>query len=337
MPSTISAKALSLLTVFGVVNALRPNTTSICDHYTPLLLGKENTPASQQQLMALITHTFILGNYTTPNVGVKVDGIAGPKTYQGHDVNLLPYFTGGYYSTNENGKPVAKNWLDDGGAGALLANKPANTTTSNQYQLLTHVYQYFGDFYGCSQQGGSEFPHYQGVASMWEVHKFMDPNLWESGYFNEQIVLAGKSIGFEEPDVNFTRDALDQTFTYRCIPPAAVIPPSAGPQLQTICSDVYSCPLAANANCSAYPDEGVVPYPGIANVTLLQGVPKENDTLGLSSTSASSSAGSSATASGSAATPSTSSNNAAAYTLAAGNPLMVVGSTVALFGMALLL
>jgi hypothetical protein len=38
-------------------------------------------------------------------------------------------------------------------------------------RLLTHVYQYFGDFYGCSQQGSDDFPHYQGVASMWEVHK----------------------------------------------------------------------------------------------------------------------------------------------------------------------
>ncbi|EXJ74970.1 uncharacterized protein A1O5_01666 [Cladophialophora psammophila CBS 110553] len=333
----MSANILSFVVAVGVVAALRPNTTSICDYYTPLVLGKENTPANQQELMALITHIFILGNYTTPNVGVKVDGIAGPFTYEGHDVNLLPYFTGGYYSTNENGKPVAKNFLDDGGAGALLANKPANTTTSNQYKLLTHVYQYFGDFYGCSQQGVPDFPHYQGVASMWEVHKFMDPNVWEAGYFNEQIVLAGKSIGFEEPDVNFTREALDQTFTYRCIPPAAVIPPSAGPQLQTICSDVYSCPLAANANCSAYPDNGVVPYPEIANVTLLQGVPKENDTLGLSSTSTSSSASASATASGSAATPRTSSTNAAAYTLAAGNSMVALGSMVALLGMRLLL
>lgn len=158
----------------------------------------------------------------------------------------------------------------------------------------------------------------------------MDPNIWEAGYFNEQIVLAGKSIGFEEPDVNFTRDALDQTFTYRCIPPAAVIPPSAGPQLQTICSDVNSCPLAKNANCSAYPDGGVVDYPTIANVTLLQGVPKENDTIGLSSASASAStASASSTASGSAA-PSTTSTGAAAYTFGTGNPMMVIGATLLL-------
>src|SRR3978361_1939834 len=155
----------------------------------------------------------------------------------------------------------------------------------------------------------------------------MDSNLWESGYFNEQIVLAGKSIGFEDPDVEYTRVGLDQTFTYRCLPAAAVIPPSAGPQLQTICGDINSCPLAENANCSAYPDDGVLVYPAIANVTLLEGVPKENDTITLSSGSAAatptatatgagsdSAATGSSTASGSAASQSTASSGAAAYT-----------------------
>lgn len=37
--------------------------------------------------------------------------------------------------------------------------------------LLTHVYQYFGEFYGCSEQGTAGFPKYKGVASMYEVHK----------------------------------------------------------------------------------------------------------------------------------------------------------------------
>jgi hypothetical protein len=49
---------------------------------------------------------------------------------------------------------------------------PGHSTHHSVYsRLLTHVYQYFGDFYGCSQQGSDDFPHYQGVASMWEVHK----------------------------------------------------------------------------------------------------------------------------------------------------------------------
>lgn len=83
-------KALTILAAVGTVLAQRPNDTSICDYYTPAVLKEENTPASQQKLMTLIAHTFILGNYTTPNLGVKVAGIAAPNEFEGHAVNLLP-------------------------------------------------------------------------------------------------------------------------------------------------------------------------------------------------------------------------------------------------------
>ena len=125
--------ALFFLATLGVATALRPNGTSICDYYTPIITGKDNSPASQYECMLKITHTLILGNYTTPNVGIKVQGVAGPASYEGHEVNILPYFTGGYYSTNDGGDTgVVKNFLDDGGATALLANMPANGTNSNQ-------------------------------------------------------------------------------------------------------------------------------------------------------------------------------------------------------------
>lgn len=118
-----------------VVNADRPGNVSICDYYTPLLLGVENSAASQLKLMATLTHTFILGNYTTPNVGIAVAGVAAPGNFEGHEVNMLNYFTGAYYSTNGYNNAstgIAKNFLDDGGATALLADKPANTKTSSQ-------------------------------------------------------------------------------------------------------------------------------------------------------------------------------------------------------------
>ena len=83
--------------------------------------------------MLLITHTFILGNYTTPNVGINVHGVATPGSFEGHEVYMLPYFDGGYASTNKGGSHgVVKNFLDDGGAVPLEMNKPANTTNSNQ-------------------------------------------------------------------------------------------------------------------------------------------------------------------------------------------------------------
>lgn len=111
----------------------RPENTTICDYYTPLITGKANSPASQQELMLLITHTFILGNYTQPNVGVPVAGVAAPGKFMGHDVYMLPYFVGGYASTNLGGQHgVVKNFLDDGGAVPLAMNQPANGTHSNQ-------------------------------------------------------------------------------------------------------------------------------------------------------------------------------------------------------------
>lgn len=131
--TTMFLKALTILAAVGTVLAQRPNDTTICDYYTPAVLKEENTPASQQRLMTLIAHTFILGNYTTPNLGVKVAGIAAPNEFEGHAVNLLPYFTGGYASTNLGGPHgVAKNFLDDGGPVPLLISKPANGTNSNQ-------------------------------------------------------------------------------------------------------------------------------------------------------------------------------------------------------------
>lgn len=124
------ALALALL---RTVTANRPENTTICDYYTPLITGRENSPSSQQELMLTITHTFILGNYTQPNVGIPVAGIAAPGTFDGHDVNMLPYFVGGYASTNLGGpNGEVKNFLDDGGPVPLSMNEPANGTHSKQ-------------------------------------------------------------------------------------------------------------------------------------------------------------------------------------------------------------
>ena len=68
-----------------------------------------------------------------PNVGIKVAGILAPGTYEGTNVNLLPYFNGQLASSNRGGNAgVAINFLDGGGASPLLLNKPANDTKSNQ-------------------------------------------------------------------------------------------------------------------------------------------------------------------------------------------------------------
>lgn len=68
-----------------------------------------------------------------PNVGVKVPGILAAGTYNGAEVNLLPYFNGDLASSNRGGSSgVSVNFLDGGGAAPLMKNMPANDDKSNQ-------------------------------------------------------------------------------------------------------------------------------------------------------------------------------------------------------------
>ena len=123
--------ALAILATIGAAVAQRPKDTSICDYYTTALL-KENNATNQYTLLTLLVNTAVIGNYTKPNVGIKVDGILAPGEFNGTKVNLLPYFNGGLASSNRGNKAVAINFLDDGGAAPLMMNKPANGTDSNQ-------------------------------------------------------------------------------------------------------------------------------------------------------------------------------------------------------------
>jgi hypothetical protein len=220
---------------------------SICDKYTTALL-KENTGANQLTLLTLLVNTVVIGNYTKPNMNA-VPGILAKGTYNGTEVNLLPYFNGGLASSNRGGgSGVSINFLDDGGAVPLTMNMPANGTSSNQYKLMTHLYQYFGALLGCSATG---FPSYAGFGSQAAVHRFMDLSAAEVGYFIEQVALAATSFGVTMDDVAVVGKALNTIFNVRCAPPTTVIP-AQGAQLQSICED-ETCPLAPMATCAAYP------------------------------------------------------------------------------------
>ncbi|KAI1324426.1 hypothetical protein F5Y16DRAFT_307634 [Xylariaceae sp. FL0255] len=244
------SKTLALGAVATGVNAQRPSNTSICDYYTTALL-KNNTADNQATLLTLVVNTVVIGNYTQPNVGVIVPGILAPGKYNGVDVNLLPYFNGDLASSNRGGSNgVSINFLDDGGATPLTMNKPSNGTTSNQYFLLTHLYQFFGSLLGCSEQGMPGFDAYMGHPSMYEVHKFMDLDEAELGYFITQVGLAASSFGVADSDVQAVGTALNSTFGYRCSAPATVIK-AQGPQLQAICI-ADDCPLATSAVCASY-------------------------------------------------------------------------------------
>src|SRR5271154_2137954 len=234
-----------------VVMGQRPMNTSICDYYTTALL-MNNTAENQMTLLTLIVNTAVIGNYTQPNVGIMDPGIlASGQMQEGAPVDLLRYFNGSLMSTNVNGKAGTVNFLDDGGATPLMMNKPANTNSSAQYFLLTHLYQYFGALLGCSMQGtGGVFSGYQGDPSQYQIHKFMNLSKPEMDYFITQVGLSAASFGAATSDVEAVGMALNDTFNMRCSPPTVVIP-AQGSQLQAICINP-DCPLASGAVCAQY-------------------------------------------------------------------------------------
>jgi hypothetical protein len=114
-----------LMVMAGYVAAAIPPNTSICNYYTQLLFGVNN--ATNQLLhITMLVNTALIGNYTTPNVGVAVTGILNSGTFQGTPVNLLPYFDGSLKSANRGGtNGTCINFLDDGGAAPLKQNMPS--------------------------------------------------------------------------------------------------------------------------------------------------------------------------------------------------------------------
>ncbi|KAK3361676.1 hypothetical protein B0T24DRAFT_585432 [Lasiosphaeria ovina] len=239
-----------VLAAAAVVHAQRPSNVSICDYYTTALL-QNNTAENQYKLLTLLVNTAVIGNYTTPNVGVAVPGILTPGTFNGTAVMLAPYFTGALASTNSGGTSgKSVNFLDGGGAAPLQKNMPAEDNKSNQYFLLTHLYSFFGALLKCSGYSQPTFPSYTGSASMYDVHKFMALDAAEVGYFIEQVALAAASFGVAESDLMAVGAALSGLFARRCSPPTEVVPPQ-GPALQAICIQ-SDCLLADGAMCGLY-------------------------------------------------------------------------------------
>ncbi|ESZ90916.1 hypothetical protein SBOR_8688 [Sclerotinia borealis F-4128] len=238
------------LVLVGAVGAQRPKDTSICDYYTTALL-KDNTATKQLILLTHLVNYALIGSYDKSNMGgLLFPGIFGGGTYNGIKVDLLPYFDGRLASTNVGNKPVTVNFLDDGGFRPLSQGLPSFGTTSNQYFLMTHLYEYFGVLLGCSKQGGAVRPAYSGSGSQYNVHKFMHLSNVEVSYFIQQVTLSAQAIGVGTLDLMIVGNELRQSFGYRCLPPTTVVP-AQGPQLQSICTD-NTCPLALNNTCTLY-------------------------------------------------------------------------------------
>ena len=148
---------------------------SICNTYTTSILGS-NAPETQHLLMTLFVNTALVGNYTTPNTGVAVNGIMWPGEWKGQPVNLMPWFNGDLASSNpcedDCGQGVSVNWLNSGGPDALRQNLTSYETGTNQFYFVTHLTQYFGYLLGCSDFGTS-YLRYNGSTNMYHIHKYM--------------------------------------------------------------------------------------------------------------------------------------------------------------------
>ncbi|TGO41113.1 hypothetical protein BHYA_0026g00190 [Botrytis hyacinthi] len=245
--NSLTVAAFSLV---GTTVAQRPAGTTICDYHATALF-KDNTSFNQKKLLVYVVNRALIGNTgDQPAPSINVPGILTNGTYDGIKVSLLPYFNGELVSTNGGNKPLSVNFLDGGGADSLRNYLPANSDTTNQYSLLTHLYQYFGVLLSCSKQGRAGFPRYSGSASQYNVHKFMYLSDAEVNYFIEQVALSAASFGVSDSDLMTIGYSLQQSFGYRCLPPTTVVP-SQGGQLQSICTD-NTCPLAPNNTCAYY-------------------------------------------------------------------------------------
>lgn len=112
-------------------------------------------------------------------------------------------------------------------------------TNSSDSLLLTHLYSYFGILLGCSKLGTTGFSAYSGHTGMHNVHKFMDLDANEVGYFIEQVGLSAASFGVAMADVQYVGTALQTLFGQRCAQATDIVP-GASAELQTICVAVSS-------------------------------------------------------------------------------------------------
>jgi hypothetical protein len=169
------------------------------------------------------------------------------------DGGLAPFFSGEAGPiTNRGDMAVVVNFLD--GAGDL----PNPSPTSNTFNLLSHLYQFFGALLGCTAEG---FPTYQGDPDMSRVHKFMNLDEMQLDYFNTQVALAAQALGVEDADVSTIGSVLDSLFNVGCTPPLTAdsgVPSFMVGTQSGICA-APSCPVADPTQCSSSNEGSAIP------------------------------------------------------------------------------
>jgi hypothetical protein len=105
--------------------------------------------------------------------------------------------------------------------------------------LLTHLYQFFGTLLGCSKIGTRDFSTYAGDKSRYQVHQDMALDASQAGYFITHVGLSASLFGVATADVEAVGMTL-RDFVRVPVSPAVVVP-SQGPQLQSVCIEVCCC------------------------------------------------------------------------------------------------
>ncbi|KAF5125184.1 hypothetical protein E5D57_009870 [Metarhizium anisopliae] len=240
---------LTLLLGRGIL-ADRPNDQSICDYYASQRYGASNSTTQLRLMQGIVAYAYAGGN-TLPNPATNSTGIFNPGQFNGYNVYLRPWFDGSKATTNLNNQAVGVDWLDGGGTEPLIAFLNGSTKSAdikngtNQYQYKTFLDSSFTPL----------TPAY--------VHRFMDLNQTEVGYFIEQLIAASKYYGFSDTDATTLSTFMNARYNIRCAPPA-------NGELYSICLS-NECPLAApDANCDVY--NNIQPY-GLTNATTQSSTP----------------------------------------------------------------
>ncbi|EFZ02935.1 hypothetical protein MAA_00009 [Metarhizium robertsii ARSEF 23] len=247
-------RVIALLTLLlgRVILADRPNDQSICDYYASQRYGASNSTTQLRLMQGIVAYAYAGGN-TLPNPATNSTGIFNPGQFNGYNVYLRPWFDGSKATTNLNNQAVGVNWLDGGGTEPLIAFLNGSTKSAD---IKNGTNQY------CSQYKTFLDSSFTPLTPAY-VHRFMDLNQTEVGYFIEQLIAASKYYGFSDTDATTLSTFMNARYNIRCAPPA-------NGELYSICL-ANECPLAApDANCDAY--NNIQPY-GLTNVTTQSSTP----------------------------------------------------------------
>lgn len=248
----LSAVVLLLASAVQPVAANRSEDMPICDYYARNKYG-ENNKTTQLKLMASIVALAYAGGNGLNASHSDNTGIFGYGSFQEKPVRLAGYFDGTKQTANFNGNPSALNFLDGGGVNPLTDYLNGSSSLipdikqgTNQYTLFTHWYVAFGRIYGCSKAEEFLDKKYRTLTPAY-VHKYMNLQKHEIGYFIHQLILASSHFGFAAQDADTLETLMNSRYNLKC-------KAAENGTLTSICLN-NNCPLAVDKpDCKAYDD-----------------------------------------------------------------------------------